>query len=110
MNNLKINVNMPKTFFASKPEDLMSGAGPVRACPFYQVPSSPGSTTPTESEYSYPAFIIDTFGDDMVLLKFEHRHVGEQQQIFYPRELHLSECMCRACKGDHLAIYANTSY
>lgn len=103
----KLNQNMPKTFFGWRPDQLLTGAGPVKAQPFYQVPASPSSTKPVQSEYAYSCFIIDTFGEDMVLVRFEWESVpGSRQQAFYPHELHLSGCICRACKGDHLHLIA----
>lgn len=103
---MKINVNMPKTFFGHKPADLIDGgAGCVRARPFYQVPSSPGSTTSVESEFAYACSIIETFGDGYLLVKFLWEGApGAWRQLFHPYELHRSDCLCRACKGDSLFL------
>jgi len=96
------NQNMPKTFFDRKAYELtQAGIGSVRACPFYQIPSSPSSTTPVQSEYAYAGRVFDTIGD-MVLVRFEWESVpGEREQLFHPYEIHRDGCICRACKGDN---------
>lgn len=100
-----LNQNMPKTYFDQPPQRLMFGAGFVRARPLYHVPQSPGSVVSVESEFAYACFILDTLGDDMIKVKFDWVDVGKREQAFYPHELHLGECMCRACIGDSVAYH-----
>ncbi|TKK84610.1 hypothetical protein FDA94_28695 [Herbidospora galbida] len=98
-----LNVNMPKTYFGRKPEDLTHGLGWVRACPIYQVPSSPGSTRPEVGEYAFSCYVVETFGNDMVKVRFDWDGVpGQREQIVYPHEIHAPKCQCRACKTDHI--------
>lgn len=105
-----LNQNMPKTYFELPPEDLMYGAGFVRARPFYGVPTSPGSVAAVESEYAFPCFILDTLGDDMIKVRFDWGSApGRNEQAFYPHEIHLGECMCRPCIGDNVAYYATAA-
>lgn len=104
-----LNVNMPKTLFALSASDV-STVGWFKAKPFYSVPASPHSTKATESEYAYSCAILRPCAN-MVVVRFDWSEApGEREQVFHPHEIHVIGCMCRACKGDDLYLFANTTH
>lgn len=101
---MKVNLNKPNTHRGEKPADVVGRL--VRVRPYYHVPSSRSSLTPARSPFAFEAHVLDTFGSDMVLVRFTWgsgdapwKHEG----AYYPDELHKvwRECQCPACSyGD----------
>lgn len=88
------------TYAGRSVNDLAEGVRLVRAAPFYPVPTSPWSTSPAVSDFTFECDVIGTSGE-MVTVRFRDMYVGSREQVFYPRELHSLYCICVACRGEH---------
>lgn len=102
---IKVNMCKPNTHKGAKPADLIGETVLVR--PYYHVPSGRSSLTSARSPYAFEARVIETFGEEMVKVRYiwaTDSAPWRPEGIFYPHELHQSgwypRCFCPACKGD----------
>jgi hypothetical protein len=79
----------------------------VAVRPYFHVPSGPGSFTPERSAFAFRATVKETFGDEMVVLRFlEDSGPWRREGAYYPRELHdVSVCKCPACEGGGISVH-----
>jgi hypothetical protein len=95
----------PKTYAHKKPEELVGESVLVR--PYYHLPESRSSLTPARSPFTFEGRVVETFGQEMVLIQFgwaTDSAPWNAKAAFYPRELHQTGgwfpiCDCAACKG-----------
>ncbi|MFC4507044.1 MULTISPECIES: hypothetical protein [Streptomyces] len=90
---------IPVTHTDVSPADMVGRVVAVR--PYYHVPSGPGSFTPQRSPFAFRATVKETFGDEMVVLRFlEDSGPWRREGAYFPGELHdVSACKCPACGG-----------
>lgn len=91
---------VPVTHAEESPVDLVGRVVSVR--PYYHVPTGPGAFTPARSSFSARATVKETYGDEMVVLRFlEDAGPWPREGAYFPRELHnVRVCKCLACDGD----------
>ncbi|MBT2609906.1 hypothetical protein J7I97_16900 [Streptomyces sp. ISL-87] len=95
-------IGEPITHKEQTPSSLVGRLVLVR--PFYHAPSSRSGLKSVRSPFVFEAQVIETFGEDMVKLRFTWESGNTpwaETAVFYPNELHqVHVCECAACKGD----------
>jgi hypothetical protein len=94
-------IGAPVTHKGESPESLVGRSVLVR--PYYHVPHGRSSLTSARSPFVFEADVIETFGGEMVKVRFTWvtDSPWKREAIFYPNELHMVHvCECDACKGD----------
>ncbi|MFG3582540.1 hypothetical protein [Streptomyces sp. NPDC047990] len=102
-----VETSVPVTYEGERPEDLIGRL--VLARPYYHVPQNRSSLARARSPWVFEAYVTETFGLEMVLLKWawDTSHPWMQQSVFYPKELHqpYGVCACPACISQGAGIH-----
>ncbi|MFC8428571.1 hypothetical protein [Streptomyces sp. NPDC057253] len=88
---------IPVTHDDDSRESLVGRVVAVR--PYYHEPSGPGSFRSKRSPFTARAEVKETFGDEMVVLRFlDDAGPWRREGAYFPRELHnVQACKCPAC-------------
>ncbi|WP_063729024.1 hypothetical protein [Streptomyces sp. RTd22] len=96
---------IPVTHADDSPDALVGHVVAVR--PYYYEPSGPGSFRSKRSPFIARAEVKETFGEEMVVLRFlEDAGPWPRDGAYYPRELHkVQACKCPACTSGGIGIH-----